>query len=307
MKKIFLSAIILGTLTMCKKADLQESNSTISTADSIAEKASEIIEKSDSDMTAVIDSVNLKTKDLIKNKEDIEKAFDKEKEKIDSISEDINQFKKDIEGKKISVSIDSITRQIKKEIPKQKTIKKVIYRNKTQNNQPPASETATLVKNGSVEITVENLAVARQNVKDIIRKYDAIVKTENLVTNDEFQTFYITSKVPYEKFDYLVEDLGILGTVNNKNLESKGETYRQNKLCNLDITLYENHLTKKESEKYQTFGEKSMDAISSGWHVIVSILLFLLPFWPLFLISGIGYYFYKKNKKQNNSENKTEQ
>jgi hypothetical protein len=47
----------------------------------------------------------------------------------------------------------------------------------------------------------------------------------------------------------------------------------------------------------ETFGEKSLAAVSSGWSVITSIFLFILPLWPLFLIAGIGYYFYKKRVK----------
>ncbi|MPT32692.1 MAG: hypothetical protein E2600_13725 [Chryseobacterium sp.] len=125
------------------------------------------------------------------------------------------------------------------------------------------------------------------------------------MSNDEFQTFYVTAKVPFEKFDYLVEDLQNVGIIRNKNFEVKGDTYSPNKLGNMEITLYDNHLKPQENEKDKTFGEKSADAISSGWNVIGNILLFLLPFWPVFLIAGIGYYFYKKKhqyKKHNPSK-----
>lgn len=64
---------------MCKKADLQEANNTIANADSLIDKASETVNNLDTN--SVLDSVNLKAKDLIKNKEEIEKVFDKSKEK----------------------------------------------------------------------------------------------------------------------------------------------------------------------------------------------------------------------------------
>ena len=114
MKKLILTAVILSTLTMCKKADLQEANNTIKNADSLMDKASESLENLDSDAKATLDSVNLKAKDLLKNKEEIEKAFENSKNKIDSISENVEKFKKDIEEKKISSNIDSIKNQIKK-------------------------------------------------------------------------------------------------------------------------------------------------------------------------------------------------
>ena len=95
MKKLLLTAVILSTLTMCKKADLQEANNTIKNADSLIDNASESLENLDSDAKATLDSVNLKAKDLLKNKEEIEKAFENSKSKIDSISENVEKFKKD--------------------------------------------------------------------------------------------------------------------------------------------------------------------------------------------------------------------
>jgi hypothetical protein len=306
MKKLILTVFILSTLMMCKKADLQEASNTIASADSLIDKASEGIENFDSN--TVLDSLNLKAKDLIKNKEEIEKAFDKSKEKIDSISENVEKFKKDIEEKRISSNIDSIKEKIKKEIPKTtKVLTKVIYKDKPAKKENVVPESPAMIKNGSVEIDVVNISEAKQSLRKIIRKYDGTIKTENLVSNDEFQTFYLTAKVPLEKFDYLVEELTDLGMLRNKNLEAKGENYNPNKWGNLEIALYDNHLKPQETKKDKTFGEKSADAISSGWNVIGTIFLFLLPFWPVFLIAGIGYYLYKKKKNQNPPENKDSQ
>ncbi|WP_374444421.1 DUF4349 domain-containing protein [Epilithonimonas sp.] len=309
MKKLLLTAVILSTLTMCKKADLQEANNTIKNADSLMDQASESLENLDSDATATLDSVNLKAKDLIKTKEDIENAFDKSKEKIDSIADNVEKFKKNIEDKKVVAAIDSVKEKVKKEIAKPKTVTKVIYKDRPV-KETVVPEPSPLVKNGSFEINVDNMENAKQFLRTIISKYDGIVKTENLVSNDEFQTFYLTAKIPYEKFDYLAKDLVSIGSIKNKNIEIKGDTYSRGKLSNLEITLYDNYIKEKDLEKDKSFGDKSLDAISSGWNVIGSILLFLLPFWPLFLISGIAYYFYKKknrNKNQNSPEEENNQ
>lgn len=83
MKKLILTAVILSTLTMCKKADLEQANSTIANADSLVDNVSESVEKFDSTANTIVDSVNLKAKSLIKNKDEIEKAFDNSKQKID--------------------------------------------------------------------------------------------------------------------------------------------------------------------------------------------------------------------------------
>lgn len=306
MKKLILTAVILSTLTMCKKAELEQANNTIANADSLIDKASESVEKFDSTANTIVDSVNLKAKDLIKNKEEIEKAFENSKQKIDSISENVEKFKKEIDEKKISSNLDSIKNSIKKEIPKpvKKTVNKIVYRDKPKQDASP--KPASIIKKGYIEINVDDIATGKYLVQDQIRKYDGIIKTENLISNDEFQTYYITAKVPLQKFDYLVEELADLGTVKNKNVEIVGNDYNQNRMCDIEITLYGNKLHPTVDEKDKSFGSKSLDAFSSGWNVIGSILLFLLPFWPVFLIAGIGYYFYKKknNKDQNPPENK---
>ncbi|KFC20562.1 hypothetical protein IO90_15595 [Chryseobacterium sp. FH1] len=294
---------------MCKKSDLEQANNTIASADSLVDNVSESVEKFDSTANTIVDSVNLKAKDLIKKKEEIEKAFENSKNKIDSIGENVEKFKKEIDEKKINSNIDSIKNSIKKEIPKPvtKTVNKIVYRDKPIQNSEP--KPASILKKGYVEINVDDIATGKYLVQEQIRKYDGNIKTENLISNDEFQTYYITAKVPLQKFDYLVEELADLGSVKNKNVEIVGNDYNQNKMCDIEITLYGNKLHPTENENDKSFGSKSLDAISSGWNVIGSILLFLLPFWPVFLIAGIGYYFYKKknNKNQNPPENKDSQ
>lgn len=296
----------MSTLTMCKKSDLQEANNTIASADSLVQNTAESVEKFDASANAIVDSVNLKAKDLIKNKEEIEKAFENSKSKIDSISENVEQFKKDIEEKKLSSNIDSIKNSIKKEIPKPvtKTVNKIVYRDRPSQDSTP--KPASMMKKGYIEINVDDIATGKALVQDQIRKYDGIIKTENLISNDEFQTYYITAKVPLQKFDYLVEELADLGSVKNKNVEIMGNDYNQNKMCDIEITLYGNKLYPTQNEKDKSFGTRSLDAVSSGWNVIGSILLFLLPFWPVFIIAGIAYYFYKKKsiKDQDPPQNK---
>ncbi len=299
MKKLIWTAVILSTLTMCKKAELEQANQTITNADSLIDKAYENVNNLSSDANAALDSVNLKAKDLIKNKEEIEKAFANSKNKIDSISENVEKFKKDIEDKKVATTIDSIQETIKKEITKPKTVTKVIYKDKPV-KQEPAAPVNAMVKNGTVEINVNHISEAKQYLREIILKFDGTVRTENLVSNDEFQTYYLTAKVPFEKFDYLIEDLQNLGTVRNKNLEVKGDRYNPNKLGNLEVTLYESPLKPLDNDNNKSFGARSADAVSSGWKVIGDILLFLLPFWPIFLIGGLGYYFYKKKSVKEN-------
>lgn len=254
MKKLIWTVFVLTTLTMCNKSETQSANETISNADSLIDKASENAEKFDSTANTIVDSVNLKAKDLIKNKEEIEKAFDDSKQKIDSISKDVEKFKKEIDEKKISSNLDSIKNSIKKEIPKPvtKTVNKIVYRDKPKKDSSP--KPASIMKKGYVEINVDDITTGKYLVQEQIRKYDGIIKTENLISNDEFQTYYITAKVPLQKFDYLVEELADIGTVKNKNVEIVGNDYNQNKMCDIEITLYGNKLHPTDDEKDKSFG-----------------------------------------------------
>jgi hypothetical protein len=81
--------------------------------------------------------------------------------------------------------------------------------------------------------------------------------------------------------------------IETKDIQVTGRNYADNTICSIDVNITD----KTEAEKEpKTFGGKSLAAIESGWDVITSIFLFLLPLWPVFLIGGIGYYFYKKKK-----------
>jgi hypothetical protein len=94
-----------------------------------------------------------------------------------------------------------------------------------------------------------------------------------------------------------MDDISSIGTIENKGTEITGQNYIENTMCDLEITLYGTAEGYTQSDQPKTFGDQSFAAISSGWSVITGIFLFILPFWPLFLIIGIGYYFYKKKNK----------
>ena len=85
-----------------------------------------------------------------------------------------------------------------------------------------------------------------------------------------------------------------VGDIDTKDIQVSGRNYTDNTICTINVSISDKAQTEKEPK---TFGGKSLAAIESGWEVITSIFLFILPLWPLFLIVGIGYYFYKKKNK----------
>ena len=142
-----------------------------------------------------------------------------------------------------------------------------------------------------------------------IKKYDGILKSENLTSYNNEKAAFLKVKIPTDKFDYLIEDLSNnYGEITAKNIETSGYNSSKNNFCDVEITLteYKNGAV-NNNETSKTFGDKFFDAISSGWEVIVSIFLFILPFWPIFLVGGIIFYFYKKKNntiQKHNEEDK---
>lgn len=308
MKKLVLASLLATTIIACKKSDIADAANKINTADSLITEAQQHINTIDS-VAKNMDSASLPQ--LIKEKEKIGHVFDDHKKSLDSLTAKISDFKNEIDKEKVQKSIDSIKTLVKKEpIKKAKeTITKIIYKDKKTEEKPENTkqyQEPNLIKSGQIELNVENLALAKDQIKEELQKFDADVKTENLSSNDESQTYYMTAKVPLQKFDYLVQSLSEnIGKVKTKNLEVTGNRYNDNTLCNLEITLYQNPGL-ATTTKPENFSEKTWSAIASGGGALGNIFLFLLPFWPIFLIAGIGFYFYKKKEQKASNQDKIE-
>lgn len=303
MKKLALVGIIATTLIACNKSEISNSIDKLNTADSLVTEAKEHINTIDSSAKSITDSISIPQ--LIKEKEKIGKVFDNHKKTLDSLNSKINDFKNEIDKEKISKSIDSVKALVKKTTTNKgkDAITKIIYKEKPTVTQTKSVE-PSLVKSGQIELNVENLAVAKDQIKNELEKFDSSIKTENLSSNDEVQTYYITAKVPLQKFDYLMESLTQnIGKVRLKNIDVIGNRYEDNTLCKLEITLYQNQEIVTNT-KNENFGQKSINAIASGGGALGSVLLFFLPFWPVFLIAGVGFYFYKKKQRKDTTTEK---
>lgn len=308
MKKILAGIIILNTLVMCQKSEIQKVQDHLNSADSLINTVNDHLKNIDS-LSINLDSVSIPH--IIKEKEKLEKVFDASKKSIDSLGKNIKDFNDKLESKEVQKQIDSVKSKIKNadQLKKVKERVKVIYKDRpeqeTAQSQPKLD---ALVKSAHLEINVENLTQTRQELNHEISKFDARIQSENIVSNNEFQTMYVVAKVPLSKFDYFVDAVSNnLGTIKNKNIEIKGEDFASNQLCIVEITIIETQSAKKENKANPnaSFSQKAMDAIASGGKVLGDIFLFLLPFWPIFIIAGIGFYFYKRQqkKKSKTSEN----
>ncbi|EJL69883.1 DUF4349 domain-containing protein [Chryseobacterium populi] len=315
MKKIILLITVSGTFIACKKGEATPSHmeKAIHSADSTATVVSETINSVNNSANAIFDSASIKIKKLEETGNEVKNKIEATSKIIDSLSEKISSAKLETKENKKD-STESIPEKVVVNVPVPKVIKetKVVYRDqpKKENYELNVPKNK-MVKTGYLSISVDDAEAIKEMVKKEVRKNNGYIKSEELsyvvkepVKNESLshsetdqKVYYLQIKVPIQSFDTLINELSYnIGDIENKNIEVTGHHYEDNTICNLTVTLTDKTGSAKEPE---TFGEKSFAAISSGWNVITSIFLFILPLWPLFLIAGIGYYFYKKRNITN--------
>ena len=305
MKKYILLLAVASTFTMCKKGEATKSQleNAINSADSLATNMSDQANAVTKEAEAVFDSASIKIKDFEKTKSDVTEKIESTSKSIDSLSDKIANMKLESKIEKKD-SVNKNHEKIVVNVPAPKIIKetKVIYKDKPKNDnyEQPISKNK-MTKTGLLELNVNDAETAKEIVKEQVRKYDGFVKSENIsLNNNDKKVAYLKVKVPIQKFDYLMEDLSYnIGEIENKGIDVSGQDFVNNTLCDVEITLYGNDNQLAVNKKPEGFGAQSLAAVSSGWDVITSIFLFILPLWPLFLIAGIGYYFYKKKNANN--------
>lgn len=308
MKKFILVVALASTFVMCKKGDASNPSleKSLNSVDSIATSLRNETENAKNSAETVLDSANIKIKDFDKTKNDVRENIEFTSKSIDSLTNKIANINLESKLEKKDSS-DMKAGKIVVNVPSPKIIRetKVVYKEKPKKDDHERYISGSkMVKTGHLVINVNDAENAKEIVKDQVRKYDGFIKSENISSNNnEHKTAYLKVKVPIQKFDYLMEDLSYnIGEVENKGIDIKGDYFVSNTLCDVEITLYGNVNNAIVNNQPEGFGTKSMAAVSSGWNVITAIFLFILPLWPLFLIAGIGYYFYKK-KKNNISGN----
>lgn len=304
MKKFIVLVAVSSVFVMCKKSEATQPQleNAISSADSAVANVNEKINSINDEAEAVFDSASIKIKDFEKTKSEAVQKMEATSKSVDSLSEKISNMKLESKTEKK----DSL-HKIVVNVPSPKVIKetKIVYKDKPKQAEKVSQN--RMQKTGVLELNVNDAETAKETVKELVKKYDGFVKSENTsLNNNDTKIAYLKVKVPIQKFDYLMDDLSFnIGNIENKGIDVSGQDFVNNTLCDMEITLYGNSESVLVKSKPETFGGKSLAAVSSGWNVITSIFLFILPLWPLFVIAGIGYYFYKKknNKQSENQSN----
>jgi hypothetical protein len=291
---------------MCKKGEIAQDtiNNAIHTADSASAVATEAIDHVNKTADKVLDSASIRIKDFENTKNDLQQKIETTSKMVDSLSSKIATTKLESEIEKKD-SVEKKSEKVAGKVPAPKVIKetKIIYKEHPNNTRyEPNMPKDQMVKSGYFAIRAENAETVKEIIREETHHNNGYIKSENLsyiesaTPHGENQKIYsLDIKVPLQHFDRLMEDINHnVGDIDTKDIQVSGHHYTDNTICTISINISDQS---KIEKKPVTFGGKSLAAIESGWDVITSVFLFILPLWPLFLIAGIGYYFYKKKNK----------
>ena len=313
MKKIILTFATVLSIVACKKQEGVSENEN----QDLSEISTNSIVSADSAFTTLENLPKLSTKETdsaitaIKGiaTQKIEELKDEKKLLTEKVAKEIDSATRNSIISEIKITqnkIDSVKNKVATTIKKEKTGPKIIKETKVIYRENPESKVLVsapkITKTGELEIQVDDLQVAQEMAKEQIAKYDGKVTGEQISSYENKEYNYLKVTLPLEKSEYLIQDLERnVGNIISRNIEITGEEYGKNSICNLEITLFNDSKDASIISTPTSFGGRTWGAIGSGWNVIQEIFLFILPFWPVFLIGGGIYYFVKKKKTQDAS------
>lgn len=335
MKNILFTFCLFVLMISCDKNAIQQTSDSIKNADSLLTKANDGLSTLDSISKTINDSDGIAQKVIIpeieKQKKVIDSTIKSGGYQIDSINKEIEKITKNVVvGTEVVKTLDSANESLKKGESAIKVLTKTADKilnqtkkqnptaNSSQNNRTQSSqnqnsgETAAptiqrnpLIKTAKIEIEVEDISAAKDILQQKVRENNADLISENYSQTEGFQREYLNVKVPLQNYDRLVGELSNnLGTVRSKETDSEGIDYVSGQMCDVEVTLVQKENVAANSvgndvseEKNDSFSSKSSNAFLDGFKVLGTVMLAILPFWPLFLIGGIVWYFVRRNKR----------
>ncbi len=331
MKKILPILFFGFLLQSCSKSDIQKTNDALKSADSLVQQAKDGYKTLDS-ITAIVSDSTKKPSEVIlptieKGREILEKSV--KEVKLDSLNKSIDKIKEQVKtGSELAKTVDSVSEKLQKGEVSTKDITETV--NKILKNQsiekkehqpqnpvviPPVYSENQESKSVQLNIKVEDLDTAKYLVKESIDNHSGVLLHENSSENEGLETALITIKIPQKHVEDFLAQVKQLGEV--VYISNDGEfSNNPNQMCDVQIELMKKsepkngdlNIVNQEDEKPQTFGDKITTGFMKGFYVLGDVFLFLLPFWPLFLIVGLILFFVKRNrKKQQNPNEKSKQ
>lgn len=300
MKKLLILSITLLGLASCSKNEISQARDTIDKMDSTYTSVTNQIKTTDSIVSSVRDSAQVKIEKFQKDKNKIQESFKKTIDSTEKILKGYSEIPKQMDS--LQKVADEKIKQAQEKTEKIVKETKIIYRDKpaatSEPKEPVYKEVLPSVQETSARVSlhVPVISEAKDEIRNLINKYDGTLKSEQISINSGTENGYFQILLPQEKLEYFLSDLQNFGTIQQKDIENVYPNGNSAQITNLILSI-KNQPIVTSSNKDESFSNKSASAFGKGWDVLQEIFLFLIPFWPIFLIGGIISYIVRKNKK----------
>ncbi|AYO57446.1 hypothetical protein CO230_04490 [Chryseobacterium sp. 6424] len=322
--KNFLAPLLSAMLLLsCDKSTVQQTTDNIKKADSLFTKANNGIKTLDSISKTITDTEGITKKVILPEIEKQKKTIDSTVKSsgwgLDSINKKIEKITRNVVvGTEVAKTLDSANNALSKGENALKVLSgaadKILNQTKkqteatspnaetdpTENTTPTVTATRDpLVKTARLEIAVDDLSASKTLLRQKIRENNAELVDENFSQNEGIKREYYTARVPLSYFDQLVNDLsGNLGDIQSKSMASEGRDYDASQICEVEVTLLQQDNFAQNPDESEGEATGAKGAFLKGLDYLEKTFIFLLPFWPLFLIGATVWYFISRNKKK---------
>lgn len=276
MKRYILILLTGLFLFSCSKTEMQETRSTIKSADSLLTTAREGLKTIDSLSVIIKDSQTFNkvvVPQIEKQKKAVERAIEGNSKSLDSLSRVLNQTagtlrkgtdiikivdsaRKGINENSSAVDILSTISKTLEKVSKQ-TEKSVTIQtdpsgtvvieseeqttgsapsNSSTNNSIITSPKTSIAK---VKVSVESLSEVKSEIQNGIHLYDARVESESFGEQGGEKQRVIWMHIPNRHYERALDYFANTGTLRTKSVESEGLDYDPNKTSELQLTLVE--------------------------------------------------------------------
>lgn len=315
MKKLILCLFIGMLFTSCDKKAFQQTTDQIKSADSLLSKANDGLKTLDS-ISKTISKPGGIIPQIEKHGKKIDSTMKAKNWSIDSINEELKKITGHVgNGTDVIKTVDSAQKAIDKgENPLDvltKTADKLLKKSRSINHsQNPTESTSTapsadnssaalprnpLIKKAKLEVEVDQISDAQNLIQQKLKENKGQLTRENLSQIEGVQTMAFEAKVPLSEFDRFVDGVSNLGQVRMKSTVSEGMDYFSDQPCSVEITLVQNEKISNPSlanDDANSSNDSTLGAaFMKGFQFVKDGLVVLLPFWPLFVIAVLVWYF----------------
>lgn len=227
------------------------------------------------------------------------KNTDNPVEIVSSVAKILDQLGND---KTVSNPKNETKSEVKKEVAPPSSERIEIRDNATQLVSDPLIQTAKM------DFGVQNLTTTNQKLNDVLSQYNVVISSDKTITEEGQHKKELVLEMPNNQFSRFIGDLeSEFGSPKFKLIESTGSDRISEQKSTVQLSFTENASLVNTAFETENPSEGTKDegvgaAFAKGWDGLSKVGLWLIPFWPLFLIGGLLWFFISKFSKKKESK-----